>query len=272
MRDDEMKEEAPPSPMALLNWISERSVALLIEPAEGGMYVGSATAIEVAGRYFLATAAHNLDGVSQVGQMRALPGGRRLERPLRLLGWNVRKVEAGGELDVAWIEVDVVSVVASSLRALSISSLRCQASHLPDTAFFVQGYPEGAVDRNDWVERTPLLTSIGQATSSLPAGASSLPYQDSIDLLVEWPASDLGPLESKLPRPAGVSGGGVWILPRFAHNPGWTYSELRLAGIARAWRPGSRQLLATRIEHWLKLLADDKAYARAEIAAALSSS
>jgi hypothetical protein len=74
----EMKEQAPPSPVALMGWISERSVALLIEPSEGYLYIGSAIAIEVAGRYFLATAAHNLDGVSQVGQVRALPAGEGL--------------------------------------------------------------------------------------------------------------------------------------------------------------------------------------------------
>jgi hypothetical protein len=188
-----------------------------------------------------------------------------------LLGWNFRKSEPLDEVDVAWIEVDVVSAAASSLRAITLNSVCCYTKHLPNSAFFVQGYPESAVDRNDLVQMTPLLTSIGQATFSVPATESSIAYQDGIDLLVEWPASDLGPLQSEVPHPPGVSGGGVWILPRFANNPSWTYSDLRLAGIARAWRRSSRQLVATRIEHWLKLLADDKPYTRAEIAAALSS-
>jgi len=265
-----MAEEAPPSPMTLLNWISDRSVALLIEPSEGGLYIGSAVALEVAGHYFLATAAHNLKGVSRTGQVRALPGGRRLERPLRLVDWNSREMGPAGEVDVAWIEVDVVSVGASSLRAIPVRSVRCHAEHLAETAFFVQGYPEGAVDRDDVAQAMPLLTSIGQATFSLPASASSLAYQDGIDLLVEWPASDLG--QAELPPPRGVSGGGVWILPRFLDNPRWSCADLRLAGIARAWRRGSRQLVATRIEHWLDLLGADKPHTKSEIAAALSSS
>jgi hypothetical protein len=194
-----------PSPEALAKWASNRSVALLLTPELGSLYVASAIPIEICGRYFLATAAHNLNGISRREQIRALPAGRRFERPLYIVEWNSSTAPSAERVDV------------------------------------------------------------GLATSSVPPDSSSLPFQEGIDLLVQWPPPDLGEQEARLPEPAGVSGGGLWLLPLYAENPGWTFSDLRLVATIRAWRREARQLVTTRIEHWLKLLAEDRPYTRKEI-------
>jgi hypothetical protein len=43
----------------LANYLSDRSVALLLPP-EGGLWVGSGVCVQIAGRYFVTTAKHNL--------------------------------------------------------------------------------------------------------------------------------------------------------------------------------------------------------------------
>ncbi len=256
---------SPPLPRAVNNWICDRSVALLLSPQEGGLYIGSAATIEVCGRYFLATAAHNLDGIVAREQLRALPAGRRLERPLYILEWNSVHHTSAGELDVAWLEVETVSAAASTASFIPVASLLCGVSHQEQTVFPVQGYPEASITREDVFEGVPLLCGTGVYSFSVPPSASSFAFQDGTDLLLEWPPSDLRQADVEVPHPSGVSGGGVWLMPRFAENPEWTYSDLRLVALARAWRRESRQLVATRIEHWLRLLSNDKPYTRKEI-------
>lgn len=243
----------------------DRSVALLVATRGGGLFIGSAIAIEVIGCYFLATAAHNLEEVSSLEQVRAIPGGRRLERPLHLVDWNCRRENGSHKIDVGWIEVETVSGAASSARFLPISFLYCYAQHQEKTAYYVLGFPEQAVDRQDIVEGVPLLTSVCLGTESVPATESFGPFQDGVDFVVQWPPSDLGRYENKLPRPWGVSGGGVWILPRYEENPRWSFSDLRLAAISRSWHRTSRQLISTTIENWLRLLAQDRPQTRREI-------
>ena len=256
---------SPPLPRAVNDWTCNRSVALLLSPQEGGLYIGSAAAIKVCGHYFLATAAHNLDGIFTRDQLRALPAGRRLERPLYILEWNSVRHTSAGELDVAWLEVDTVSATASTASFIPVASLFCGMVHRERTVLPVQGYPEASIDRADVFEGVPLLCGTGVYSFSVPKSASAFAFQDGIDLLLEWPPSDLRQSEVEVSHPSGVSGGGVWLMPRFADNPEWTYSDLRLVALTRAWRRESRQLVATRIEHWLGLLAEDKPYTRNEI-------
>jgi hypothetical protein len=255
----------PPSPSAVNHWISDRSVALLLTPQEGGLYIGSAAAIELCGSYFLATAAHNLEGISTREQVRALPGGRRLDRPLYILEWNSLSHVASGELDVAWLEVETISAGASSISFITAASLLCGATHQESTVFPVHGFPEACIDRGDVFEGMPLLCGTSVFSFSIPPSASALAFQDHVDLLLEWPPSDLRDSEVEVPHPSGVSGGGVWLLPGYIENPTWTHRDLRLVALNRAWRRESRQLVTTRIEHWLKLLRQDKPYTQREI-------
>lgn len=256
---------SPPHPSSVNDWICDRSVALLLSPQEGGLYVGSAAAIEVCGHYFLATAAHNLAGILARDQLRALPAGRRVERPLYILEWNSVEHASVGELDVAWLEVETVSAATSAVSFIPVSSVLCGVVHQEQTVFPVQGYPEASIDKSDVFEGVPLLCGTSVFSFSVPQSASAFSFQDEIDLVLEWPPSDLRQSQVEVPHPSGVSGGGIWLMPRFVENPGWGYQDLRLVALARAWRRESRQLVATRIEHWLELLAKDKPYTRKEI-------
>ena len=57
-----------------------------------------------------------------------------------------------------------------------------------------------------------------------------------------------------LPPPPGISGGGLWLVPRFDEHLVWSAEKARLVGIARGWWKDEREELATRIECWLTLV------------------
>lgn len=250
------------SPASVADWVSDHSVALL-PYRPNSESIGSALAIEVMGRHFLATAAHNLRHLGRLDRVRALPGGRRFERGLHLLDWNAHP-SSEQALDVAWIEVEAVSAATSSARFLPVSSLSVGIEHREDTTFWVQGYPEQAVEHSDVAMGTPLVTSLNLGTMSLPEDSWSS-FHNGVDVLFQWPPRDLGPYETMLPEAWGVSGGGVWIVPRFNETPEWGLADLRLGAVSRAWYREERRLVATRIEHWLQLLADNKPFTRKEI-------
>lgn len=260
-----MTDMTPPLPLAVSDWISDRSVALLLAPEEESLYIGSAAAIELCGRPFLATAGHNLDGIATRDQLRALPGGKRLERPLYILEWNVVQRTAAGNVDVAWLEVETVSAATSPASFITVDRLLCGATHQDDTVFVVHGYPEALIDREDVYEGVPLLSGTSVFSFSVPPGPTPPNARGDSDLLLEWPPSDLREVDVEVPHPSGVSGGGVWLFPRHTENPRWAYADLRLVALNRSWRRSSRQLTATRIEHWLAALAQDKPFTRREI-------
>lgn len=65
------------------------------------------------------------------------------------------------------------------------------------------------------------------------------------------------PLESGLPSPFGMSGGGLWQFPhRTAKNEIWTPDRHRLIGIQSGWLQDKGFLIITQVIHWLRLVAD----------------
>jgi hypothetical protein len=214
-------------------------VALLLSPQEESLYIGSAATIEVCGRYFLATVAHNLDSIFTRDQLRALPAGRPLERPLYIREWNSAHHASSGDLDVAWLEVETVSAAASTASFIPVTSVLCGEAHQEQIVFLVQGYPEASITREDVFEGVPLLCGTCVYSFSVPPSASAF-------------------------APSGVSGGGVWIMPRFVEIPEWT-SQIFAWRRLRELGAEPRHLVTTRMEHWLRLLAEDKPYPRKEI-------
>jgi hypothetical protein len=81
---------------------------------------------------------------------------------------------------------------------------------------------------------------------------------------VEYPPHDSS-LDSSLPSPKGVSGGGIW-LPGLDEKALWSPKKARLIGIPRAWWRGYREEVALHIEHWLELVANDIPELKNEIA------
>jgi hypothetical protein len=64
-----------------------------------------------------------------------------------------------------------------------------------------------------------------------------------------------GAAEQAGPDPRGMSGGSIW-LPHFECEP-WSPEKARVIGIIADWFPRSQCMRGTRIEHWLRFVADD---------------
>ncbi len=59
------------------------------------------------------------------------------------------------------------------------------------------------------------------------------------------------------PRPHGMSGGGVWWHPRHDEALVTTPERLRLVAVTTKWNQDASILVATKVEHWLSLVAED---------------
>jgi hypothetical protein len=52
-----------------------------------------------------------------------------------------------------------------------------------------------------------------------------------------------------------LSGGAVWLFPTFPENQVWSPEKARLVAIERGWWREEKEVIATRIEVWLRLVA-----------------
>lgn len=84
------------------------------------------------------------------------------------------------------------------------------------------------------------------------------PLDSNVDLLVRYPNSspdirDDAGVKTDLPKPHGLSGGGLWI-----HNSQqrdlWLPENCQLVGIQSSWFPDAGYVRLTRISHWLDLV------------------
>lgn len=237
------------------DYLSERSVALLLRPRPDQLDIGSAVAIEIGGHRLLATAAHNIRGLDPT-QIEALPAGRRLVTHVPIRRGKAHPLAETDKVDVAWLEID------PNARKLDLSFVRLdQILRFSPTedrqACFVQGFPAATVDKPHKTSEIPLVESDGLLTLTIAAHRRQSPHQPEVDLAVEYPPHD-GSLDGAgLPAPPGASGGGFWLFPRFEKDRIWSPETFKLIGIARGWWKADREFLATRIDRWITLVAED---------------
>ena len=159
-------------------------------------------------------------------------------------------------VDVAWLEID------PSVHNLDLSFVRLdqviRSSPTEDRQpCFVQGFPAETVDNPLTTSEIPLVESDGLLTITIAAHRRQSPHRPDVDLGVEYPPHD-GSLDGAgLPAPPGASGGGFWLFPRFENDRIWSPEAFKLIGIARGWWKADREFLATRIDRWITLVAED---------------
>ena len=235
------------------------TVALVLHDRAGGVWLGSAICIRVGERFFLATAAHNLQ---QISHLRTIPRGRYRSDPIRSIGSGIGRV---GD-DVAWIELCPKDIERRKVAHLDLEHLDLEHLEL------------GTVDPGQPVERPALGEVCERGAGSLDSGRSGMPSRalthgfpaagmdadwlystrfqvpgawipgrvsepERIGEVVQsWRHRDLPPSF----KPNGISGGGMW---RRGED-----GDYRLAGLARTWDASSRVLLGTAIDRWLDAL------------------
>lgn len=247
-------------------YISDRSVALLLRSDPDTLEIGSGTCFKIGQRYLIATVAHNVSDFN-LSQIEAIPRGAYYSDKLVLTAKNHVQNLGESELDLAWIEVEASSFEHSP--RLSAFSLYQTAPRYPDegvTPCFLQGYPGGKVELIDSkASARPSVESDGLLTLSVPPSARGVRHQDGIDFAVEYPPHDGSVDHLPLAPPPGNSGGGIWLIPGFEDGKVWLPEDVKLLAITRKWYKPSKEVWGTRIDLWLKLIWEDFADLREDI-------
>ena len=222
--------------VTLLNYLSDRSVALLLRAKSDHLEIGSGCCIEVDGEVLVATAAHNVADLEK-NQIDVIAGGVRNAVPIPILDYGWRK-----DGDVAWLRLDR-AMIPDRLRFLrpdQLASIPCTGG-LP---CLVVGYPAAQVEVEDSID----LEGRGVMTLSVPTSRSRT-------FTVEYPPHD-GSHDADVVPARGFSGGGIFWLQEF-DSAIWSPINSPLVAISATWNERTQELHGTTIDAWLDLAKSD---------------
>ena len=250
--------------VTLHNYVSDRSVALLLRPTPRGLRVGSGTVVRIGSNYLIVTAGHNLNGLA-LNQIEVLPRGSNLEPPLPIVSGQFRISP-----DVGWLEVDSTALQSSSIKAVDLSQLGpLNDEGLSQVVVLVQGYPCERVTPLASDSDRSHVESDGLLTLVIPPLARSSIVPD-VDFSVEYPPWDGSIDHLPLSAPPGASGGGVWRVPVFRDSCLWDPEQSRLLALVESWQSKSKELFCVHIEQWLSAVRQDRPEFAAEIDASIN--
>ncbi len=247
------KKDATTSFMApLVNYVSDRSVALLLRSGPERLELGSGVCVRIADRYLVATVKHNLQDDQgaplKPSDLEIRAQGEKYGEALKVLHMGLSP-----NLDLAWLELDPASSKRPWLAFVTGDQIAFLDEDTDRQLCLLVGYPAQLVETSATVQHRPLLESTGLLTLSIAPGRRTGP-RDYGTFAIEYPPHD-NSLNEVLPIPHGVSGGGIWLLPALDKRPIWSPEVARLVGFARSWRKDCREEVVLRIESWLKLVA-----------------
>ena len=230
---------------AMISYVSDRSVAIIVSDPGGQVTIGSGTCVRINSCYLVATAAHLLDDVSSQAHIRIVPRGLfdHAGVPFRA------RSEPAAPHDVGWIQLECSSTAESGLRFLELDDLLCGQRHNPELPFLVQGFP--AAEAMVTKEGSIRPFSLGLLTSSV----ESDPQSDA--LFLEYPPQSTADHGLELVEPNGLSGGGIWLYPRTQDSLVWSAERAKLVGLTRSWDRATCHLRTEPIERWLQRVAYD---------------
>lgn len=233
--------------------INEHSVALALVRDGKPHTIGSGTCIELRGRYFIATAGHNLTGVESVVPVSSYSApGATLEVACM--------VAIPDPHDLGIIEVTPTSARASQKRFLAYE--RLFAGDRPDggAPALIHGYPAQLVPQGRLTQDREFISQPIVLRGSLLAldywpQYEKTPLDPDRDLVLELSDTSIVPdIGEQTPTPdvRGVSGGGVWTVPDAADGIVWSAERSTLIGIQRARHGQNNRLqMATQLRHWV---------------------
>jgi hypothetical protein len=259
------KDPAAAASLTLHEYVSNRSVALLLRSRPGQLEIASGTSVKIGDHLLVATAAHNVDGLKP-RDLEVIPAGRRTAKDPRVLGIGLHRLWSQDYIDVAWLELESAGKSSEMwfVRLEEIEPLNPEDEVHP---VLLQGYPCASVEVPAQYQDRPVVESVGLMTLSVQPAHRRTVHHAGIDIALEFPPHDGSLNDANLPPPAGISGGGLWLVPRFANHAVWSPELAKLVGIGRAWWREPREFVGTRIEEWLELVAHDFPDIQSEILA-----
>lgn len=242
--------------VALENYLRNRIAGIYLVMSPSETYVGSAVCVEIDGRLFIATAAHNFHGIDNADSLSIFSANRSSATPLTVVQANYRQDLLAGEPDIAWLEIDPVSASDSALTGVALGSVIPYPALDTAGPYMVGGFPAGFRRQE---QRTPNHTNF-----VIPLAlyiTHPLPQEDltSGDIVLSYERSAIGPTGlGEMALPHGMSGGGIWYIPP-PDDPTviWTPERLRLIGLTTVYFRERNEVRGVRIGEWLQLLYTD---------------
>lgn len=241
--------------LAIQKYLRNRIAGVYFVMSPEQIDVGSATCIEIAGRLFIATAAHNFLGIKDADNVTLFSANGSSTAPLTVIQANYRQDLPDGEADIAWLEIDPISASDSGLTGVALGSVTPYPTLDTVGAYIVSGFPAGlrreeqrnANNRNFIVPIALYITH--------PAPQEDLANGD---IALSYARTAIGPTGiGEMAQPHGMSGGGMWLIPPPDDPVIWTPERLRLIGITTLYFPRREEVRGVRMHQWLQLLYAD---------------
>jgi hypothetical protein len=243
------------------DYVSTRSISLVICDRAGNATTGAAICIEVGSHWLLATAGHSIAGMND-DRLQLIPAGELSALPVPFASRSCSPDHPAPATDVAWIELERRVAGDHGLHFLKLSDLKPKQTFDSDHPFLVHGYSHQTAFLS--TPEADLESIIGLTMIAVPEG---LPRAvESHEIALEYPPRD------EQGRPIAMasaafrfSGGGVWRSHRHDESRIENPERLQLVAINARWDRNSAILFATKIEYWLDLVRQDFPDARDEI-------
>jgi hypothetical protein len=235
-------------------FLKQRSVSLVgfrnSEPCE----IGSATCIQIAGRNFLATAAHVILPYPDEQLLIVHQG----VGPLPIMNRGTRGGSTNDTDDVAWLEVSADTAARIEKTFIPLSHLHISLTHDPELWTLMYGFPSKLIDKTKLAQQELGVTPLAYSTGTIAPENWPSDCDPSSDVVLNYPDKNNrleNGREYQLPDPHGMSGGGFWfVTPKTGSI--W-HPEAHLFGIDRAWWPHRRFARGTQVRRWLNVLGED---------------
>lgn len=235
------------------------SVAILQYCGRDKSDVGSGTLIQIATRFFIATAGHNLAGVPD----KCLYMGYSKEKVYEQLPFVRRKPSANErepDPDVGYVEIlPETAVLMNEKEFLPLNRIGPFTGSWP-TRVFLTGFPAQMVPLESALKNRFDLSAIGYLTEIRKASELACQHDESRDIFIDYDLNSVFVEKQPgmaMPKPGGLSGGGLWALPINYQAELWRPNDTMLIGIERSWLENSSSVRCTQIQHWLRCVADD---------------
>ncbi|MBI1813652.1 MAG: trypsin-like peptidase domain-containing protein [Deltaproteobacteria bacterium] len=235
------------------------SVAILA--SDQGTNQFSGTFVEFSGDLFLATASHCLSDIRDWDTLR-LATAQAGPPGIAAKGFHRALVEPRSADEIPREDVAVIRVpgdMAARLRVTPVPWAECSSADLrPGALVAILGFPWRMVsvlsDSPVILKPGPFLY-VANVSSRKPhpdRDALKTPVDETVDVFIGYDPKDIASSSDGAPLPevppCGLSGAGVFVVPRLEESSLWTLGNMKLGAIQSSFAGGSKLLRAKRIE------------------------
>ncbi len=247
--------------IAMTDYVSERSVVVFLHDEDDTpRKSGSGTCLQIAGRFFVATAGHVIAdwSLKQIGVIGAV---KRTDLTPLLVGSGLRGGGTYDPVDIGWLELHPQAAKAVGWTFVGLEKLSLRP--ISDSAMlFIRGFPVEFQNMVSYEDR-PLLQSepLNYLLRSVREIDPRRYPNHSRDVFLEY-LKDINEdapdgFVKQAPDAQGLSGCGIWkVNPRLDTAIG-SPDSAQLAGVFHTWYDVDQLLQGTLITEWLQMLRAD---------------